>query len=112
MLADKENPLQFELVKSFEEFKTSSKLNTYKGNILHVFTPEKEVVLIDWLMSPRETRLQFENLGNLLNIPRNHLKLLKLLIFNILWSLPESPLSHQLHALYCPSIRQNLSYYY
>ena len=51
MLADKEDPLQFELVKSFEEFKSSSKFNTYKGNILHVFTPEKEVVLINWLMS-------------------------------------------------------------
>ena len=111
MLADQEDQLQLELVKSFEEFKSSSELNIYKGNILHVFTPEKEVVLINWLMSPRETRLQFENLGNLLNIPKHHLKLLKLLIFNILWSLPLSPLSRHLHALYCPSFRpSNLSY--
>ena len=77
-----------------------------------MFTPEKEVVLINWLMSPRETRLQFENLGNQLNIPRHHLKLLKLLIFNILWSLPLSPLSRQLHALYCPRPDHVIRYFY
>lgn len=105
-----DSPLQSELVKSLEQYKRNQTLCIKKCHIL--LLPGEEVELVNWLMSPRETRLQFENLASILNIPRtkHYLNLLKLLIFNILWSLPESPLSRQLHALYSPAIRQNLSY--
>ena len=107
-LHSQETFLKFELVRSLETYKSNPRLNIKKGHVL--LLPEQEVQLVNWLLSPRETRLQFQNLGNSFNIPQAKLKLLKLLIFNILWSLPESPISHQLHELYCPRIRQNLSY--
>ena len=105
-----DSPLQSELVKSLEKYNRNQRLSLHKGHIK--LLSGQEVELVNWLMSPRETRLQFENLASLLNIPRTnvHRNLLRLLIFNILWSLPESPLSRQLHALYSPAVRQNLSY--
>ena len=107
--APADSALRSELVRSLEHYKRNyTSLSIHKGHIL--LLPGEEVQLVNWLMSPRETRLQFENLGAIFNCPPIKLKLLKLFIFNILWSLPESPLSRQLHALYSPAIHQKLSY--
>jgi hypothetical protein len=97
-----DNPLKCELIRSLEHYKSNQGFNINKGHIQ--LLPDKELELVNWLLEPRETRLQFQNLGTILNI--RQVKYLRLLIFNILWSLPESPLSSQLHALYCPRIRQ------
>ena len=115
MLADEEDgALRLELVRSLEAYKEEYKRNTIDitHHIPAHYTPDKlskkqEVELINWLITPRETRLQFQNLGSLLDI-RGLINLvhLKVLIFNILWALPKSPLSRQLHSLYCPAIHQ------
>ena len=81
--------LENELYKSFEDFKFSSDLNNYKGNIIHLINPEQEGHLVRWLLCPVETRLPFKDLGYLLKIPpnkfgRNGINL-SVLIFHVLW---------------------------
>ena len=61
--------LENEFYKLFEEFRVSSDLNIYKGNIIHLINPEQERHLVSWFKSPVETRLPFKALGAFLNIP-------------------------------------------
>ena len=102
---DKEDPLRLELQKSIDHFKERySNIERHKHcyKLLN-FTEAQDVELINWLLAPIDTRLQFENLGNLLKIPSGDHKYLHVLIYNILWALP-SPLSPQLHKLYSPRV--------
>jgi len=110
MLGEEQDPLRCELVKSFETY-TRKRLNSVTQvdakKIPELLNLHQEVELVDWLMSPKETRAQFENLCAYLRTRQDHLKVI---IFNILWALPESPLSRDLHALYSPNIRETFHY--